>query len=458
MALSHALAERGHAARAARAVSATVTFRPANGHHQSRALEVDGTVPGLDDDGFVEAAEGAKDELPRLEGADGERRAARERAACGRRPLTALARRAGARAPGLPCRWPWPTSRSSSRSSSAPTRAPGADGGPCRLQRPPRGGGGRAAPEGARGRRTSSRRSGGGATPTSRPRAGDPELRELVPELEERLARLEEELKLALVERDPADAQGRDRRGPPGRRRRRGGALGGRGASACCTRYAERRGFKIEELSANPNEGGGVKEVDVRGQGRRRVLGLQVGGRHAPRAARPGDRVAGAHPHLDRDRGRDARGRGGRGRDRREGPEDRRLPLDRARAARASTRPTRPCGSRTCRPASSSRCRTRSRSSRTSRRRCACSARGCYEAERERQQAELGARARSQVGTGERAEKIRTYNFPENRLTDHRVKRPCTGSTRSSRASSTSSPRRSRPRSAAARSRTQPPA
>jgi peptide chain release factor 1 len=45
-----------------------------------------------------------------------------------------------------------------------------------------------------------------------------------------------------------------------------------------------------------------------------------------------------------------------------------------------------------------------------------------YEAERERQQAELAEARRSQVGTGERAEKIRTYNFPENRLTDHRVK------------------------------------
>lgn len=43
------------------------------------------------------------------------------------------------------------------------------------------------------------------------------------------------------------------------------------------------------------------------------------------------------------------------------------------------------------------------------------------EAERERQETEIAQNRKAQVGTGERSEKIRTYNFPQNRVTDHRV-------------------------------------
>jgi peptide chain release factor 1 len=44
-----------------------------------------------------------------------------------------------------------------------------------------------------------------------------------------------------------------------------------------------------------------------------------------------------------------------------------------------------------------------------------------YEIEEQKQHEQLDERRRSQVGTGERAEKIRTYNFPQNRVTDHRI-------------------------------------
>ena len=96
----------------------------------------------------------------------------------------------------------------------------------------------------------------------------DGDLRELVPELEGRLALLEEELKLALVQADPADRKDvivEIRQGAGGDE----AALWAGDLLRMLTRYAERRGFRTEELSVSPNDGGGLKEatVAVKGDG-----------------------------------------------------------------------------------------------------------------------------------------------------------------------------------------------
>ena len=44
-----------------------------------------------------------------------------------------------------------------------------------------------------------------------------------------------------------------------------------------------------------------------------------------------------------------------------------------------------------------------------------------YEAELAKQNDQIASQRRSQVGTGDRSERIRTYNYPQGRLTDHRI-------------------------------------
>ena len=271
-----------------------VTFVPGTGITKS-ALTVVGIVPGIDEAAFKEAAEEAKDGCPVSGALKGNVEltldARLQNLGRGHRHGNRAApRRAGAQLP---------------RDAGAAVR-------PCRLQRPPRGGGGRPPAEGARdavqARRALAcrgRRSRRGAH-RRRARRDGPRVRG-----GDRAHRGGAE---ARARRDRSRRhEGRDRRGAPGRRRRRGRALGRRGhADAAALRRAARlqdRDAVDERERRRRDQGDGVRR-----QGRRRVLGVQVGGRHAPRAARADDGVAGTHPHLHRHRRRHARGRGGRGR------------------------------------------------------------------------------------------------------------------------------------------------
>src|SRR3954468_22258497 len=103
---------------------------------------------------------------------------------------------------------------------------------------------------------------------------GDGDLRELVPELEERLSAIEEELKLALVESDPADAKDvlvEIRQGVGGDE----AALWAGDLYRMLTRYAERRGFKTETLAATD----GSYTLEIKGGGAYSVFKFE-GGTH----------------------------------------------------------------------------------------------------------------------------------------------------------------------------------
>ncbi len=251
----------------------------------------------------------------------------------------------------------------------------------------------------------------------------DPELKELAREefrrAEEEYARLEDEIKILLLPKDPNDSKNvimEIRSGVGGEE----SALFASDLFRMYSIYAENKGWKIEIANINETELGGVKEIDfiIEGEGAYSRLKFEAGGHRVQRVpvTESGGRIhtsaatVAVMPEID----------------------DVDFKLDMNDVRIDVFRSSGAGGQKVNKTSSAIRvtyiptglvveCQDERSQYKNKDRALQILRSKLYEEEVAKQNASVAAERKSQIGSGDRSERVRTYNFPQNRVTDHRL-------------------------------------